>query len=46
MTHEEISLQDVVERVGLNSNSYFTRAFKKEFGQTPSDFIRELKKRT
>lgn len=44
MTHEDISLNEVAERIGLQSSSYFSRAFKKEFGQTPSQFLRTLKK--
>jgi len=29
--------------VGIQTQSYFTKAFKKEFGQTPSQFLSEIK---
>ncbi|MEI6949865.1 response regulator [Paraflavisolibacter sp. H34] len=44
MTHEDVSLTEVIARVGIQTPSYFTKAFKKEFGQTPSQFLEELKK--
>jgi AraC-like DNA-binding protein len=28
--------------VGIQTQSYFTKAFKKEFGKTPSQFLKEL----
>ncbi|WP_413671048.1 response regulator [Mucilaginibacter sp. Mucisp86] len=43
MTNEDVTLNDVVYRIGLISNSYFSRAFKKEFGQSPSEFLKSLK---
>ncbi|WP_256011735.1 hybrid sensor histidine kinase/response regulator transcription factor [Desertivirga xinjiangensis] len=43
MTHEDISISEVMFRVGIQSQSYFTKAFKKEFGKTPSQFLQELK---
>jgi signal transduction histidine kinase/ligand-binding sensor domain-containing protein/DNA-binding response OmpR family regulator len=43
MTNEDVNLQDVIERVGLNSISYFSKAFKKEFGKSPTDFLKKLK---
>ncbi|MEI6949075.1 response regulator [Paraflavisolibacter sp. H34] len=45
MTHENVSLADVIFRVGIQTPSYFTKAFKKEFGQTPSQFLEDLRKR-
>ena len=42
MTHEDISISEVMFRVGIQSQSYFTKAFKKEFGKTPSQFLQEL----
>jgi len=30
--------------VGMSDPNYFTKCFKKQFGQTPSDFIRTLRK--
>lgn len=45
MTHEDITLNQVADRIGLQSISYFSRAFKKEFGKSPSQFLKELKKK-
>ncbi|MEO6454231.1 MAG: two-component regulator propeller domain-containing protein, partial [Ginsengibacter sp.] len=44
MTHEDTSITDIMYRVGIQTQSYFTKAFKKEFGKTPSQFLQELKK--
>lgn len=44
MTHEDLPLSDVMYRVGIQTQSYFTKAFKKEFGKTPSQFLQEIKK--
>ncbi|MEP6583100.1 MAG: two-component regulator propeller domain-containing protein [Ginsengibacter sp.] len=44
MTHQDISLTDVMYSVGIQTQSYFTKAFKKEFGKTPSGFLKELNK--
>jgi ligand-binding sensor domain-containing protein/signal transduction histidine kinase/DNA-binding response OmpR family regulator len=43
MSHEDILLTDVMYRVGIQTQSYFTKAFKKEFGKTPSQFLNEIK---
>jgi len=43
ITHEDILLTDVMYRVGIQTQSYFTKAFKKEFGKTPSQFLNEIK---
>jgi DNA-binding response OmpR family regulator/nitrogen-specific signal transduction histidine kinase len=45
MIHEDILITDVMYRVGILSQSYFTTAFKKQFGKTPSQFLQELDKR-
>jgi len=42
MTHQDISIADVMYSVGIQTQSYFTKAFKKEFGKTPSQFLKEL----
>jgi len=42
MTREDVSISEVMYRVGISSNSYFTTAFKKEFGITPSKFQQQL----
>ncbi|WEK34107.1 MAG: two-component regulator propeller domain-containing protein [Candidatus Pseudobacter hemicellulosilyticus] len=44
MTEEDVPLTEVTYRVGIQTQSYFTKAFKKEFGKTPSQFLQELKK--
>lgn len=43
MTHEDVSLTEVMYRIGIQTQSYFTKAFKKEFGKTPSQFMQEIK---
>lgn len=42
MAKDNLPLQDVMYQVGIQTQSYFTKAFKKEFGKTPTEFIREL----
>ncbi|MEI9945340.1 MAG: two-component regulator propeller domain-containing protein [Chitinophagaceae bacterium] len=44
MTHQDISLTEVMYSVGIQTQSYFTKAFKKEFGKTPSQFLKDLNK--
>lgn len=44
MTHEDVSLTEVMYRIGIQTQSYFTKAFKKEFGKTPSQFMQEVKR--
>jgi len=44
MTHQDISLSEVMYSVGIQTQSYFTKAFKKEFGKTPSQFLKDLNK--
>jgi DNA-binding response OmpR family regulator len=39
---EDISVSEVIYRVGINSHSYFTKAFKMQFKYTPSEFVRRL----
>lgn len=40
-----LSVSDVMAQVGIESNSYFTRAFKAEFGMTPTTFIQNNRKK-
>lgn len=42
MLHEDVQLSEVMYRVGIQSQSHFTRAFKKEFGKTPSQYLKEI----
>ncbi len=44
MTHEDVTLAEVMYRIGIQTQSYFTKAFKKEFNQTPSQFMQGIKK--
>jgi signal transduction histidine kinase/DNA-binding response OmpR family regulator/ligand-binding sensor domain-containing protein len=44
MTHEDVPFNKIADRIGLQSQSYFSRVFKKEFGKTPSQFMQSLKK--
>ena len=44
MANEDASIADIMSRVGISSPSYFTRAFKAEFGKTPTEYYKELKK--
>jgi AraC-like DNA-binding protein len=44
MTHEDIALNEVADRIGLQSHAYFSRVFRKEFGKSPSQFMQSLKK--
>lgn len=45
MTHEDVTLAEVADRIGLQSSSYFSRMFKKEYGNSPSEFIKGLRSR-
>lgn len=44
MTHEDIPLNKIVDRVGLQSSSNFSRVFKKEYGKSPLQFMQALKR--
>jgi len=44
MTHEDIAMNEVADRIGLQSSSNFSRAFKKEYGKSPMQFMQSLKK--
>lgn len=46
LVSEDVSILEVMFRVGIQSQSYFTKAFKKEFGKTPSQFVNEFSKRS
>jgi AraC-like DNA-binding protein len=46
MTHEDVILTEVMYRVGIQTQSYFTKAFKKEFGKTPSQYLQEIDKKS
>jgi AraC-like DNA-binding protein len=42
MTHQDIPITEVMIHVGIQTQSYFTKAFKQEFGKTPTQFLKEL----
>jgi signal transduction histidine kinase/DNA-binding response OmpR family regulator/ligand-binding sensor domain-containing protein len=44
MTHEDVSMGEVALRIGMQSQSHFSRAFKKEYGKSPLQFMQSLKK--
>ncbi len=44
MTHQDIPITEVMVHVGIQTQSYFTKAFKQEFGKTPTQFLKELHK--
>lgn len=39
LAEENTSISNVMERVGIDNASYFSRIFKKEFGESPSEFV-------
>ena len=45
MVEENLSIKEIPQRIGIESASYFTKAFKAEFGDTPSAFLAKMKKR-
>jgi signal transduction histidine kinase/ligand-binding sensor domain-containing protein/DNA-binding response OmpR family regulator len=44
MTHEDVAINEVVDRIGFQSSSNFSRAFRKEYGKSPLQFVQGLKK--
>lgn len=44
MTHENVVQNEILDRIGIQSASYFQKSFKKEFGKSPSQFMKDLKK--
>lgn len=42
MTQSELSLTDIMYSVGIQTQSYFSKAFKQEFGKTPTQYLKEL----
>jgi len=38
MIEKDLSISEIITFVGIESQSYFTRVFKKEFGETPAAF--------
>jgi signal transduction histidine kinase/DNA-binding response OmpR family regulator len=44
LLHEDVPFTEVMFRIGIQSQSYFTKAFKKEFGKTPTQFLQDAKR--
>ncbi len=42
LSEGNLTVLEVMDRVGIRSQSYFTRAFKKEYGKTPSQFVQNI----
>lgn len=40
---EDLTMREVMIHIGIESQPYFTNAFKKEFGKTPTQFAAEYK---
>ncbi len=45
VVEEGLSIKEVMSRVGIDSQSYFSKAFKSEFGESPSVFLARMKKK-
>lgn len=43
MAETDKSIQDIILLIGIQSQSYFTRAFKNEFGVTPTKYLQQEK---
>lgn len=43
MANEDVMINEVMFRVGIQTQSYFTKVFKNEFGITPRQFLQEIK---
>ncbi|MGY3052399.1 signal transduction histidine kinase/DNA-binding response OmpR family regulator/ligand-binding sensor domain-containing protein [Pedobacter sp. UYEF25] len=43
MTHEDVTMNEVADRIGLQSSSNFSRTFKREYGKSPLQFMQALK---
>jgi len=45
LLEQNLTTLQVMDRVGIDSQSYFVKAFKQEFGDTPTDFIAKMSKK-
>lgn len=45
ITQGEWSMIDIMYSVGIQTQSYFSKAFKQEFGKTPTQYIKEQEKK-
>lgn len=46
IVEQDVPLYQVMEQVGIRSQSHFVNSFKKEFGETPSAFMARHRKKT
>jgi DNA-binding response OmpR family regulator len=46
LKNSRLTITETSYRIGIESPSYFTRAFKAQFGVTPSDFVKGILKNT
>jgi YesN/AraC family two-component response regulator len=44
LLENEMSVKEIMDRIGIESQSYFTSVFKKEFGETPAAFAKKKRK--
>lgn len=44
LVKENLTIREAMDQIGIESQSYFTRAFKKEFGETPTAFVAKYRK--
>ncbi|GAO41005.1 hybrid sensor histidine kinase/response regulator transcription factor [Flavihumibacter petaseus] len=44
LTKGELSMSDIMYSVGIQTQSYFSKAFKQEFGKTPTQYLKDLEK--
>lgn len=44
LVKENLTIRESMDQIGIESQSYFTRAFKKEFGETPTAFVAKYRK--
>ena len=45
LLEKNMTTLQVMYEVGIESQSYFVKAFKEEFGDTPTDFIAKMSKK-
>lgn len=43
MAEENLPVSEIILKIGIVSQSYFTNAFKKEYGTTPAQYMKNLK---
>lgn len=46
MIQGERSLSDIMYSIGIQTQSYFSKAFKQEFGKTPTQYLKDIEARS